>query len=178
MTSRSALARRAALAVLALLLAAPTADAVITKLTPLAEVLESDQYIFVAKVDKLDPDNKERPTAVFVLDKKLKGEPPFDRLPVNMTGDNEAKKAGDTKTIFDRLDKSRQLVFFVRKIDDLYNAKVFVEGSWFSLYGKVDADGKTVRWGFLHGEPFLRRTFKGTSAEMVKVVEDALAKKA
>lgn len=169
--------RVAALALLALALSAAAAHAVITKLTPLAEVLESDQFIFVAKVDKLDPDNKDRPTATFTVGKKLKGEPPFDRVPVNMTGDDEAKKAGDTATVFDRLDASRELVFFVRKQGKLYNAKVFVEGSWFSVYGTLDSDGKTVRWAFLHGEPFLRRTFKGTSAEMVKTVEDSLSKK-
>lgn len=170
--------RTAALAVLALALASTAAQAVITKLTPLAEVLESDQYIFVAKVEKLDPDNKDRPTATFKLDKKLKGEVPFDRLPVNMVGDDESKKAGDTKAMFDRLDASRQLVFFVRKQGKIYNAKVFTEGTWFSIYGTLDEDGKTVRWAFLHGEPLLRRTFKGTTAEMVKTVEDALAKKA
>jgi outer membrane protein assembly factor BamB len=178
MRCASLVSRSTALAVFTLLLAATAAEAVITKLTPLAEVLESDQYIFVAKADKLDPDNKDRPTATFKLDKKLKGEPPFERLPVNMTGDDEGKKAGDTKTIFERLDTARQLVFFVRKQGKIYNAKVFVEGSWFSIYGTLDDDGKTVRWAFLHGEPFLRRTFKGTSAEMVKTIEDALAKKA
>lgn len=167
--------RRAALALLALALVAPPARAVITKLTPLAEVLESDQFVFVARAEKLDPD---KPAAVFAVGKKLKGEPPFDRIPVNMTGDEEAKKAGDTKAVFERLDAARELVFFVRKQGKLYNAKVFVEGTWFSVYGQLDADGKTVRWAFLHGEPFLRRTFKGTSAEMVKTVEDALAKRA
>jgi hypothetical protein len=169
---------RAHLAALAaLLITATTAQAVITVLTPLSQIVQSDTYIFVAKADKLDPDNKDRPTATFTVTKKLKGEPPFDRLPVNMTGDDEGKKAGDTKTIFDRIDTSRELVFFVLKQGKAYNAKVFVEGSWFSVYGTLDADGKTVRWAFLHGEPFLRRTFKGTSAELVKTVEDALAKK-
>lgn len=170
--------RLPALALLALLLAASAAQAVITKLTPLAEPIERDQFIFVAKADKLDPDNKARPTAVFVLDKKLKGDPPFDRIPVNMTGNKEAKKNGDTKTIFDRLDTSRRLVFFVHRDGNAYDARVFVEGTWFSLSGLADEDGKTVRWALQNGEPFLRRTFKGTSAEMIKVVEDALAKKA
>lgn len=165
--------RRAALALLALVLVAAPALGVITKLTPLAEVLESDQLIFVAKAEKLDPD---KPAAVFTVGKKLKGEPSFDRVPVNMTGDDEAKKAGDPKAMFERLDTTRELVFFVRKQGKLYNAKVFVEGTWFSIYGQLDADGKTIRWAFLHGEPFLRRTFKGTSAEMVKTIEDALAK--
>src|SRR4051812_24054087 len=102
--------RTAALALLTLALAATAAQAVITKLTPLSEVLASDHYIFVAKAEKLDPDNKERPTAVFKLEKKLKGEVPFDRIPMNMTGDDEGKKEGDTKKIFDRLDTKRELV--------------------------------------------------------------------
>src|SRR5215208_1615253 len=137
--------RLAALALLALLLSVTAAHAVITKLTPLAEPIERDEFIFVAKVDSLDPNNKDRPTAVFVLDKKLKGAPPFDRLPVNMTGNKEAKKAGDTKTFFDRLDKSRQLVFFVHRDGNAYDARVFVEGSWFTLSGIADEDGKPVR---------------------------------
>jgi outer membrane protein assembly factor BamB len=178
MKDSPAMNRLSALALLALLLLAAPAPAAITKLTPLAEVLESDQFIFVAKAEKLDPDNKDRPTAVFTVTKKLKGEPTFDRVPMNMTGDDEGKKGGDTKTAFARLDTSREVIFFLRKQGKLYNAKLFVEGSWFSAYGQIDADGKTVRWAFLHGEPFLRRTFKGTSAEMVKTVEDALAKKA
>ncbi|MCS6865287.1 MAG: PQQ-binding-like beta-propeller repeat protein [Gemmataceae bacterium] len=169
--------RLAGLTVFVVLSLVATAKAVITKLTPLAEVLESEQYIFTAKVEKLDPENKQRPTAIFQRDKNLKGEAPFDRLAVNMTGDAEAQKAGDTQAMFDRLDTSRTLVFFVRKQGRLYNAKVFVEGTWFSIYGTTDADGKTVRWAFLHGEPYLRRTFKGTSAELVQIIQDCLAKK-
>ena len=167
--------RFAFLALLALLMLATASQAVIMKLTPLAEVLESEQFIFVAAVDKTDP---EKPSAVFKLDKKLKGEAPFERIPVNMTGDDEAKKAGDTKTILDRLDATRKVVFFVSKRGKKYNAMAFVEGSWFSMQGTIDDADKTVRWAFLHGEPFLRRTFKGTSAELVKVIEDGLAKKA
>src|SRR5262245_53663422 len=103
MTHFARFTRFAAFALLAFAFATTLAQAVFTKLTPLGEVLESDQYIFVAKVEKLDPDNKDRPTATFKLDKKLKGEVPFERIPVNMVGDDEGKKAGDTKTIFERL---------------------------------------------------------------------------
>ncbi|MBA4063877.1 MAG: hypothetical protein C0501_09230 [Isosphaera sp.] len=166
---------RAALALAALLLPAAPAPAVITKLTPLAEVLDGDDFIFVAAVGKLDPD---KPSAVFTVEKKLKGDPPFDRLPVNMTGNDEAKKAGDTKTVLDRLGGDRKVVFFVSKRGKRYNAKAFVEGSWFSVQGTEDEADKVVRWAFQNGEPFLRRTFKGTSAELVKAVEDGLAKRA
>jgi outer membrane protein assembly factor BamB len=167
--------RPASLALLTLLLLTTASQAVITKLTPLAEVLESEQFIFVAGVDKTDP---EKPSAVFKFEKNLKGEAPFERIAVNMTGDDEAKKENDTKTILDRLDATRKVVFFVSKRGKKYNAMAFVEGSWFSVQGTIDDADKTVRWAFLHGEPFLRRTFKGTSAELVKVIEDGLAKKA
>lgn len=163
------------LALAVLLLAAADSSAVITKLTPLAEILENEDYIFIAAVDKVDPD---KPSAVFKVEKKLKGEPAYDRIPVNMTGNDEAKKAGDTKTVLDRLDASRKVVFFVSKRGKNHNAKAFVEGSWFSVHGTEDPADKVVRWAFQNGEPFLRRTFKGTSAELVKVVEDGLAKKA
>ncbi|MCE9567267.1 MAG: PQQ-binding-like beta-propeller repeat protein [Planctomycetes bacterium] len=163
------------LSLASLLLTVSSASAVIKKLTHLDEVLESQKFIFIASVDKVDPD---KPSAIFKVEKKLKGEPPFDRIPVNMTGDDDAKKAGDTKTILERLDPSRKVVIFAVKQNGLYEAMAFVEGSWFSLQGTPDPETKTIRWAFLHGEPFLRRTFKGTTAEMVKVIEDGLAKKA
>src|SRR5690349_18511578 len=94
------LSSRRLLALAALLLAAGPSPAVIMKLTPLAEILENEDYIFVAAIDRVDPD---KPAAVFKVEKKLKGEPPYERIPVNMTGSDEAKKAGDTKTALDRL---------------------------------------------------------------------------
>jgi outer membrane protein assembly factor BamB len=163
------------LALAAVLLIASLGQAVITKLTHLAEVLETEDYIFVAGVERVDP---EKPAALFKLEKQLKGQAPFERLAVNMTGNAEAQKAGDTKTILDRLHPSRKLVLFVSQRGKKYNAMAFVEGSWFSLQGTIDEKDKTVRWAFQNGEPFLRRTFKGTTAELVQVIADGLANKA
>lgn len=150
-------------------------SAVIMKLTPLAEVLETEDFIFICTVDKVDP---QKPSATFKFEKNLKGEAPFEKLPVNMTGNAEAVKNNDTKTILDRLDSTRKVIFFVSKRGKKYNAMAFVEGSWFAMQGTQDDTDKTVRWAFLSGEPYLRRTFKGTSTELVKVLEDGLAKKA
>ena len=162
-------------AISAFVLSAGSARAVIMKLTPLAEVLETEDYIFVGVADKIDPD---KPSVIFKLEKNLKGESPFDRMPVNMTGNAEAKKNNDTKTILDRLDTSRKVVFFVSKRGKKFNAMAFVEGSWFSLQGTQDDTDKVIRWAFQSGEPFLRRTYKGSSEELVKILEDGLAKKA
>src|SRR5580698_885354 len=169
---------RLAFAFLALALLALTAGqagAVIMKLTPLAEVLETEDFIFVGVADKIDA---AKPSVTFKFEKNLKGEAPFERLPVNMTGNAEAVKNNDTKTILERLDNTRKVVFFVSKRGKKYNAMAFVEGSWFSMQGTQDDTDKVVRWAFQNGEPFLRRTFKGTSAELIKAVEDGLAKKA
>jgi len=165
----------ACLATALLLLTAPAAFAVIQSLLPLKQVIETEQFIFVAAVDSVAPD---KPGVVFKAEGKLKGDPPFDRLAVNLTGDDDAKKGGHTKVMLDRLEPGRKLVVFARKKGKRYDAMAFMEGTWFSMQGVPDDDGKTVRWRFLHCEPYLRRTFKGTTAELRKVVEDGLAKKA
>ncbi|MBX9583595.1 MAG: PQQ-binding-like beta-propeller repeat protein [Gemmataceae bacterium] len=167
--------RRASFALLALLLFAASAPAVILKLTPLKDVLDGEQLIFVATVEKLDP---EKPAVVLKFAEKLKGDVPFEALPVNLSGDAEAKKGGHAKVILDRLDPARMLIVFATKDGNVYHAMAFTEGTWFSLRGTVGDDGKAVRWAFLHAEPYLRRTFKGTTAELKKVVEDGLAGKA
>lgn len=166
---------RLSLAALGLVLFAGPAPGVILKLTPLKDVLHGEQLIFVATVDKLDPD---KPAVVLKFAEKLKGDAPFETLPVNLTGDAEAKKGDHTKVLLDRLDPARKLIVFATKDGDKYHAMVFTEGTWFSLRGTVGDDGKAVRWAFLHAEPYLRRTFKGTTAELKKVVEDGLAGKA
>lgn len=169
--------RRIPAALLGLLLTASFASAVIMKVVSLKEVLEGEQHIFVATVDKVDPD---KPAVIFTTAEtdSLKGRTPFERLPINLTGDAEAKKDGHTQVMLDRLEPGRQAVVFSHKKGKRYEAMAFLEGTWFSLQGTIDDDGKTVRWGFMHCEPYLRRTYTGTTAELKKVVEDGLAKKA
>ena len=69
---------------LSLLCPAP-AVAVITRLTPLAEILSGQQFIFTATIDKVDP---AIPGIVLNVGDNLKGKVPFERMPVNMTGDS------------------------------------------------------------------------------------------
>jgi outer membrane protein assembly factor BamB len=172
---RPRLAAPAGFALLALVATALPASAVIQKLLPLKDVLAGEDFIFVATVDEVLPD---KPGVVFRFEGKLKGDSPFTRIPVNLTGDNDAKKGDHTKVLLERLETGRKLVVFAHKEEKKYEAMAFMEGTWFSLQGTIDEDGNTVRWAFLHCEPYLRRTFKGTTAELKKVIEDALAKKA
>ena len=162
----------AALAIV--LAAAGPAAAVISKPIPLKEVLADEKFIFTAAVEKVDPD---KPGVVFTQTGDLKGKSPFERLAVNLTGDSDAKRFNHTKEMLARLTPGRTLVFFASPVGKNYSAFGFMEGTWFQLQGTTDPDGKTVRWSFLHCEPYLRKTFKGTTADLTTTVTECLAGK-
>jgi outer membrane protein assembly factor BamB len=159
---------------LALVAVAAPAPAVIKVLTPLGPVIKDTPAIFVAEVDKVEPD---KPGVVFKFVEDLKGKAPAARIPVNLTGDAFAKKDGHTKVMLDRLAPGRKLVLFVLPRDGTYTTFGFLEGTWFQMRGTTDPDTKAIRWAFLHCEPYFRRTFKGTTAELRTVVADAVAGK-
>src|SRR5262245_49216446 len=84
----------------ALVLLASPAWAVITGVRPLREVLATEQLIFMAQVEKVDPD---KPSAVLEVQEDFKGKAAFRRLPINLTGDSEAKKENHTPQLLKRL---------------------------------------------------------------------------
>jgi outer membrane protein assembly factor BamB len=152
-----------------------SAEAVITAQFPLKDVLANGQYIFVAKVEKIDP---VKPALVLKVDEKLKGKPPFEKLPINLTGDSEGQKLKHTPQLLKRLAPDLPLVVFVNQRGKRYDTFAFTNGTWFQVAGHIDKDeGAKVRWAFLHFEPYLRRTFKGTTAELRQVVIDGLSGK-
>ena len=162
----------ATLSLLVVALSAAPAPAVIKVLTPLSKVVTPVPFIFVAEVDKVDPD---KPSVIFKFSENLKGKTTLERLPVNLTGDSFSKKDGHTKVMLDRLAPGRKLILFVVEEKGKLYATGFIEGTWFQMDGTVDQDTKAVRWAFLHAEPYFRRTFKGTTAELKAVIEGAVA---
>ena len=52
----------------------------------------------------------------------------------------------------------------------------YTNGSWFCMESTKLGDGK-LQWRLAQGEPYLRTTFKGTTAELNKVLVDHLAGK-
>jgi hypothetical protein len=152
-----------------------SAEAVITAQFPLKDVLANGQYIFMAKVEKIDPD---KPALVLRVDEKLKGKPPFEKLPINLTGDSEGQKLKHTPQLLKRLAPDLPLIVFVNQRGKRYDTFAFTNGTWFQVAGHIDKDeGAKVRWAFLHCEPYLRRTFKGTTAELEQTLTDVLAGK-
>jgi outer membrane protein assembly factor BamB len=154
-----------------LLLAGP-AQAVITALTPLGPVLGETPFIFVAKVEAIDPD---RPALVLAVDENLKGKAPFPKLAVNLKGDSEAAKGKQVPQLLKRLAVKLPLVVFVVRHEKNYVGFAYSNGTWFQFLGVPTDDGP--RWAFTHFEPYLRKTYKGTTAELRQVVIDGLSGK-
>lgn len=152
----------------------PASYAVITRLTPLKEVLTAEQFILIAKVESVDPD---KPAAIFQVDENLKAKAPFARMPVNLKGDAEAEKEKHTLSMVKRLAKDLPVIIFASKKGKRYTAFAYTNGTWFQMIGHIGDDPGKVTWAFLHCEPYLRRTFKGTTAELKQVIVDGLAGK-
>jgi outer membrane protein assembly factor BamB len=164
--------RRGLLTLAILLGLVGTVRALIDKPYPLKTVLAESQFIFVAQVESLDSD---KPATVLIIDEDLKGKAAFRRLPINLTGDADAVKAKQTPQLIKRLGPKLPVVVFVAERDNGYIALCYTNGTWFQSRGEKDGD--KVRWSFNHFEPYLRRTFKGTTTEMKRTVADAIAGK-
>jgi outer membrane protein assembly factor BamB len=168
--------RVALLVALAIAALAPTAQALITNAPSLRFIIEEQRFIVVAKVDKVDA---EKLGAVFVVEEDLKKTKfPVRKVVVNLTGDVEAKKDDHTGKLLKRLAPDLPLVLFVLERGDQYHAFGYTNGTWFQMVAKkVGEPDKTV-FAFTHCEPYLTRTYKGTTEELRKVVVDFLAGKA
>jgi outer membrane protein assembly factor BamB len=154
------------------LLAPAPARALITRLTPLSGVLAESQFIFTAKVEGVSPD---RPAMVLRVDEGLKGKAPFTKMAVNLKGDAEAAKGKQVPQLLKRVAVKLSLVLFVNERGKHYVAFAYSNGTWFQMTGVPTDDGP--RWAFTHFEPYLRKTFKGTTAELRQVVIDGLSGK-
>jgi outer membrane protein assembly factor BamB len=170
--------RRSALLFLgaaSLLAAAVPARAVITALTPLSGQINENPIICTVVVETVDPD---KPGMVLAVDEVLKGKPTFKKLAVNLTGDADSQEKKERPVLLKRVAPKLPLVVFVNQNGKSVTAFAYSNGTWFQMAGEQADDGDVLRLPFTHLEPYLRRTYKGTTAEMKQVVVDALAGKA
>ncbi|HMC64758.1 MAG TPA: hypothetical protein VKI65_07450, partial [Gemmataceae bacterium] len=152
----------------------PAAHALIARAMPLKDVLAESHLILMAQVESIDAD---KPAVVFSAVENLKGKASFKKLPINLTGDSEAKKLKHTPQLLKRLAPKLPLVVFVNQNGKDYIAFGYTNGTWFQFTGRKTDDSNAVRWSFTHCEPYLRGTFKGSTAELKEIVVDALAGK-
>jgi outer membrane protein assembly factor BamB len=159
---------------LQILLTAAPVWALITTPTPLSAELSESQFICTMRVETVD---STKPGVVLAVDEALKGKPPFRKLAVNLTGDADSVKKKETPLLLKRLAPKMSLILFVNQNDKHFTAFAYSNGTWFQMAGERTDDGDVLRLPFTHIETYLRRTFKGTTAEMKQVVEDGLSGK-
>ncbi len=151
-----------------LFFATTPAQAFIETKLPLEQLIGGDSdHIFVAKVAKIDAANSR---ALFKVETDLKGKAPFRELPIHLTG-NERKH---TPELLKRIAVDLAIVVFVIEKDGQQLGLAFTNGTWFQIIG---TGKEKIVWTFTHCEIYLRRTFKGTTAELRQTVEEVLAGK-
>ncbi len=172
--SRSRLRGRMVLAAMLLLLAVPAAHAIISAALPLDALLAVSQFIAVAKVEKVDAAT---PAVVLTIADDLKGKAPSRRMAIQLKGDEDARKFNHVPQLLKRLAPDLPVVLFISHRAKLYTAFAYTDGTWFQLIGQATGGDGAVAWSLTHGEPNLRQTFHGTTAELRQLLADGLAGK-
>ncbi len=161
------------LASIALLLVAATANAKVTARVTLDQLVKEQPLILIVKVSEFLP---EKAGMVLTPVEKLRGDFPFERVPVNLKGDKEAIKEKQPEKLAERLGKDVVLVVFASRDERFFDAVAYTNGTWIRLAGVADQqDGKEVtRWRFVHCETYFRRTYKGSTDDLIKAVRGGL----
>ncbi|WP_020474102.1 outer membrane protein assembly factor BamB family protein [Zavarzinella formosa] len=156
-----------------LLFSPAIAPAKITKPVTLEQVVKEQPLILTVKVGEWLPD---KPGMVLVPVEVLKGKFAFERIPVALAGDKEANDEKQVPKLLERLDKDVTLLIFATQRGKVFDAIGYVNGTWLHFAGNVEQqDGKDVtRWRFTHAETYFTRTFKGTTEELLKAVQEGL----
>jgi outer membrane protein assembly factor BamB len=166
----------APLAVVFLLALSTSTYAIIAVALPLSAIVNDSEYIVVAKVEKIDA---EAPLIVLNVQEDLKGKAPFRRMAITFKGDEDAKKFNHVPQLLTRLAPDLPvIVTILAPREKLYQTFVYTNGTWFHILGQETNDAGKVAWSLTHGEPNLRGTYKGTTAELRQLIIDNLAGKA
>jgi hypothetical protein len=153
----------------ALVCAAPT-YAVIQRTIPLKDVLNGETFIFTARIEKLDVAGK---AMSLMVGEYFKARFPFEGFTVDLHGDAEAEKTKQSAQMIERLAPKLEFVVFGSTRASRTTLYGFTNGTWFQITGLAGAQNLA----FTHFEPYLRRTFKGTTAELKQAVIDGLSGK-
>jgi outer membrane protein assembly factor BamB len=151
----------------------PLAFAVISAASPLKDILGDLPYVFVAKVEKID---EAKPAVIFAVEQDLKGKFDFRRLPVVFNGDSDAAELKHVPLLLKRLATGLPTVWFVQMRGKRITSFVYTNGTWMQILGEKVEKERAV-FNLAHGEPNLRQTFKGSTAQLIDVVKDALSGK-
>lgn len=168
-----------------LFLSTSEGSAVIKATSPLKLFVRDATQIVRVRVAQFAP---EKNRLVFNVEQDIKGELEDRSMPVVWKLEPDSKWEG--VRVLPRVLKSfgpgQQAILFINDAGGFWHNKGntrkypiafgFTNGSWFCLESTKRDDGKLL-WILAQGEPYLRTTFKGTTAELNQVLVDHLAGK-
>jgi len=175
---------RCVLSTIALLaLSSSEARAVIKATSPLKLFVQDSTQIVRVRVTKFEPDNNR---LVFEVQEDISGK--LEQRAMNTVWKLDPESKWEGIRALPRLLKSfgpdQEAILFINDTGGFWHNKGaerknpiafgFMNGSWFCLESTRRDDGKLL-WRLAQGEPYLRTTFKGTTAELNKVLVDHLA---
>lgn len=140
------------------------AGAVIRRIYPLADIIADADLIATMRVSARD---KKTHRITLAAGSVQKGPAAPARLVIRSAGGDDVKQGSALEA---RLSPGRSVLLFAKT---KRFAIGYVEGTWFRLAEPKDGD----LWQFVHLEPFLTRTFQGSSAKLQQVVTDAISGK-
>jgi hypothetical protein len=168
-----------------LVLFASAAQGVIKATSPLKLFVRDATQIVQVRVTKLDAEKRR---LVFDVEQNIEGE--WEQRSMNVVWKFEPDSKWEGIRALPRLLKSfgpdQQAILFINDAGGFWHNKGnerknpiafgYTNGSWFCLESTKLDNGKLL-WTLAQGEPYLRSTFKGTTAELNKVLVDHLAGK-
>jgi hypothetical protein len=177
--------RFSVLAVALLLLACAETPAVIKATSPLSLFVRDATMIVRVRVGKFMPDDKRME---LIVEDDIKGKLPQRTMPVVWKLEPDSKWEGirALPRVLKSFGPDQQAILFINDTGGFWHNKGatrknpiafgFTDGSWFCMESRKLDDGKLL-WILSQGEPYLRTTFKGTTAELNKVLLDHVAGK-
>jgi hypothetical protein len=169
----------------ALLLSTSEAPAVIKATSPLRLFVRDATQIVQVRVTRFEPDSNR---LVFEVqqDLKSKTESPTMNVVWKLEPDSKWEGIRTLPRLLKSFGPDQEAILFINDTGGFWHnagnerknpiAFGFTNGSWFCLESKRLDNGKLL-WQLAQGEPYLRTTFKGTTAELNKVLVDHLAGK-
>jgi hypothetical protein len=178
--------RRCVLLMTALVaLSTSEARGVIKATSPLRLFVGDATQIVQVRVTQFAP---EKNRLVFDVEQDIKGKMEQRSMPVVWKVEPESKWEGirALPRLLRCFGPDQQAILFINDAGGFWHNKGatrkypiafgFTNGSWFCMESTKRDDGKLL-WQLAQGEPYLRTTFKGTTAELNKVLVDHLAGK-
>lgn len=166
-------------------LVASEARGVIKATSPLSLFVRDATQIVRIKVAKFDADNKQ---AIFEVQTDLKGKMEQKSMPVVWKLDPDSKWEGIRvlPKFLKCIGPDQEAILFINDSGGFWHNKGatrkfpiafgFTNGSWFCMESSKIDEGKLL-WRLAQGEPYLRTTFKGTTADLNQVLADHLSGK-